>query len=196
MRYKAIRGGWMCGVAAGVILFLGAVTVAEAADSSGSETGTAAATETGQAIERPADGTLERSWFYGLSGGLYSNGGRGFLGGGVVLPLNERVSFNPSGDWLFVDAIDRMFTLNADLHFDVPLEGRTFSWIGAGVGVRHFAKGDGWPPEHSLGLNLLGGIGFGRENGVTPIIQGKVFFAGDTLFANDTEFVLSAGVRF
>ena len=43
---------------------------------------------------------------------------------------------------------------------------------------------------------MLGAIGFGQSNGLVPFIQGKVFIAGDTLFANTAEFVLSAGVRF
>ena len=137
-----------------------------------------------------------RSWQYGVRGGLYSNGGRGFLGGGTVFPVSQRFAFNPNAEWLFDDTIDRMFMINADLHYDLPIDGRALSWVGAGIGVRHFAKGDGWPPEHSLGLNLVGGMGLAQENGLVPFVQAKVFLAGDTLFANGTEFVMTAGLRF
>ena len=138
-----------------------------------------------------------RTWLYKLHGGRYSTGGYGFLGGGAVVPVKPRWSFSPGGEWLFVSDLDRVFMLNADLHYDIAPQGSMQPWVGGGIGIRHFAKGDGWPPEHSLGLNLLGGLTFGsRESGASPLVQGRVFLAGDTLFANDVEVVLSAGIQF
>ena len=137
-----------------------------------------------------------RTWLYGVRGGAYSVDSHGFFGGGVALPVSERFWFNPNAEWLFVSDIDRMFTVNADLQYDLPANGSIRPWLGAGIGVRHFAKGNGWGPEHSLGLNLLGGLGFGGRSAVIPFVQGKVFLAGDTLFANTAEVVLSAGIRF
>lgn len=137
-----------------------------------------------------------RSWLYGVRGGLYSVDNHGFLGGGAALPVAQRFWFDPNAEWLFVSEIDRMFTVNADLLYDLPASGSMLPWVGAGIGIRHFAKGDGWGPEHSLGLNVIGGMGFGQGNGLIPFVQGKVFVAGDTLFANTAELVLCAGVRF
>ena len=41
-----------------------------------------------------------------------------------------------------------------------------------------------------MGLNLLGGVGFGKGQALRPYIQGKV------ILSNDTEAVLAVGVRF
>ena len=149
------------------------------------------------AAAQPSSETPQtRPWLYTVHGGVYSADGFGFLGGGVTVPVAQRFWFTPSGEWLFVRNIDRMFTLNADLRYDVPVDGSVLPWVGAGIGVRHFAKGDGWRPEHSLGFNLTGGLGFPQLGGMIPFVQGKVFLAGDTLFANTAEFVMSAGLRF
>ena len=172
-----------------VVLVLVNVALAEAQDRVWPVAETTAAAQPPSEVPQP--------WLYAVHGGVYSADGFGFLGGGVTLPAAQRLWFAPNGEWLFVRNIDRMFTLNADLHYDVPVDCSVLPWVGAGIGVRHFAKGGGWPPEHSLGFNLIGGFGFPHQvSGVTPVIQGKVFIAGETLFANTAEFVMSAGLRF
>ena len=179
-----------CSIWVALILVLFNVALAEAQDS------VRPVAEAATAAQPPSEVPQTRPWLYVVRGGVYSSDGFGFLGGGVTLPVAPRFWFVPNADWLFVRNIDRMFTLNADPHYDLLVDGSVLPWVGAGIGVRHFAKGGGWPPEHSLGFNLTGGLGFPQMSGVTPVIQGKVFLAGDTLFANTAEFVMSAGLRF
>ena len=144
-----------------------------------------------------AQATPVRPWLYNVRGGSYATGGMGFLGGGVSLPLADRVTVEGSGEWLFVHELDRMFMVSADVHYALPMNGSLQTWIGTGIGIRHFAKGEGWPAEHSLGLNLLGGFDLPLvDSRLVPFVQGKVFLAGQTLFVNDAEAVIMGGIRF
>lgn len=131
-----------------------------------------------------------RGWYLGGRTGFYSAQGDPFIGAEVFVPVAERLSFNPNVEWVFVQDIDGLFTVNADVVYDFSLQGSNFMWAGAGVGVRHFAKGGGWPAENNLALNLLGGMGFGQGNEIMPFVQGKL------AISDATEFVLSAGFRF
>ena len=130
------------------------------------------------------------SWYVGARAGFYAAQGQPFIGGEVLVPVASRVSFNPNVEWVFVEEIDGIFTANADMIYDFPLSAGNFMWAGAGVGVRHFAKGGGWAPENNLALNLLGGLGFGQGKEYMPFVQGKLSIS------DATEFVLSAGFRF
>ncbi len=132
-----------------------------------------------------------RNWYFGGRTGFYASAGSLFIGGEVFLPVGDRVSINPNVEWVFVDEIDGLATFNLDAIYDFPFtSGNSFSWLGAGVGVRRFAKGGGWPPETNLALNLLGGVGFGRGQEHMPFVQGKL------AISDNVEFVLSAGFRF
>ena len=145
---------------------------------------------------RQAHAASVRPWRYNVRGGSYATGGMGFLGGGVSLPLADRVTVEGNGEWLFVRGLDRMFMVSGDVHYALPMNGALQTWIGTGIGIRHFAKGDGWPAEHSLGPNLLGGFDLPLAGGgLVPFVQGKVFLAGQTLFANDAEAVIAGGIR-
>ncbi len=103
------------------------------------------------------------------------------IGGEVVIPLRSSFVFNPN-----VELTSKLFTANADVHYDVPIDARTAWWIGAGAALVK--------PEHEssqLGINLLGGIGT-RYKDVYPYAQVKFTSARDT---NDFASV-AVGVRF
>ena len=174
---------------------LSTATIARAQDA-GATTGSGSAqvSQPGSQLAQPAPA---RPWLYNLRGGSYATGSMGFLGGRMSLPLADRVTFEGSGEWLFVHDVDRMFMVSADVHYALPTDAPLRPWIGTGIGIRHFAKGDGWPAEHSLGLNLLGGVDIPLSGSrLVPFVLGKVFLAGQTLFANDAEAVVMGGIRF
>ena len=165
-----------------VALVLGAAGAAEASGRPATDD-----KEGEAAVLQPRPG---RTWYFGLRTGYYSGTNEPFIGGEVFVPLSDRLTLNPNVEWVFVQEIDGLATFNTDLVYDFPLSGNNFYWLGAGVGVRRFAKGGGWPPENNLALNLLAGVGFGQGQEFMPFLQGKV------AMSDATEVVLTAGFRF
>ena len=113
-----------CSILVVLVLVNVTVTPAEAQDR-------VSAVSAATAVAQPSSETPQtRPWLYTVHGGVYSADGFGFLGGGVTVSVAQRFWFTPSGEWLFVRNIDRMFTLNADLRYDVPVEGSVLPWVG------------------------------------------------------------------
>ena len=132
---------------------------------------------------------------FGVRGGVYNDAEAGFVGVELLTDITRRWYFNPNLEYVFVDDGD-LYTVNLDAHYDLPTRS-VYTWLGAGVGVI-FSELD--PPrgcrrcepedETDLGLNLLGGVGFGRGQAIRPYIQGKV------IVSDETEAVLAVGLRF
>jgi hypothetical protein len=129
---------------------------------------------------------------FGVRAGFYDDADAGFLGGELLWGVTRQWYFNPNLEYVFVDNGDLM-TLNADVHYDFPTRSPFYVWAGGGPAVI-FRDSDcrrcNDDSETDLGLNLLGGIGFGKGQALRPYIQGKV------ILSDDTEAVLAVGLRF
>lgn len=116
---------------------------------------------------------------FGVRAGITD--GNPMIGGEVVVPLQSSFVFNPN-----LEITSKLFTANADVHYDVPIDRRTSWWIGAGVALVK--------PEHDNsepGVNLLGGIGTQYRN-VYPYAQVKLTSARNT----NSFGSVAVGVRF
>jgi hypothetical protein len=125
---------------------------------------------------------------FGLRGGYYTKAEEPFVGAELLVPLAHRFYFNPNVEYVFVDSGSHV-TYNADFHYDIGVDRRTYVWLGAGLGVVH-ADPEG--PDNSstdAAANFFGGIGF-RAGSAIPYFQAKV------IAKSDAEFVLTFGVRF
>lgn len=133
---------------------------------------------------------------FGIRGGFYDDADAGFLGAELLWDVTRRWFFNPNLEYVFVDNGD-LSTLNLDFHYDFVTQSPFYVWAGGGPAVI-FRSAD--PPplcrrcededETDVGLNLLGGIGFGKGQALRPYLQGKV------ILSDDTEAVLAVGIRF
>lgn len=91
------------------------------------------------------------------------------IGGELLVPLGSGFVFDPN-----LEVTSKLFTANADFHYDIPIDRRTSWWLGAGPAIVK--------PEHSsseLGINLLGGIGT-TYRGMYPYAQVKFTSARNT----------------
>jgi hypothetical protein len=121
--------------------------------------------------------------------GVYTDVSETFVGGGFLTPLGASGwYFNPNLEWVLLDRGD-LFTVNADFHNDLPMNGDLHGWLGAGLALvdRENRFGNG---SSDVGLNLLGGVGFLRGRPVRPYLQAKI------LLSDDTEGVVAVGIRF
>jgi hypothetical protein len=127
---------------------------------------------------------------FGVRGGFYDDADAGFLGGELLWGVTRQWFFNPNLEYVFVDD-GSLMTLNADVHYDFPTRSPFYVWAGGGPAVI-FRDPDcrNCDSENDFGLNLLGGIGFGKGQALRPYIQGKV------ILSDDTEAVLAVGIRF
>jgi hypothetical protein len=125
----------------------------------------------------------------GVRGGYYFDRGDPFLGFEVITPVARRIYFNPNLEWVFAGEGQDFLTINADFHYDFPVQGPTFVWAGAGLGLL-WSNPEG-PDNSDLdpALNLLAGVGF-RTGHVVPFFQTKLILDGGS------EFALAFGVRF
>lgn len=133
---------------------------------------------------------------FGVRGGFYSDADAGFLGAELLMDVTRDWFFNPNVEYVFVDDGD-LWTLNLDAHYDFHAGAPYYIWAGGGPAVI-FSSID--PPpgcrrcdddsETNLGLNLLGGIGFGRGQAIRPYVQGKV------TLSDNTEASIAFGLRF
>jgi hypothetical protein len=133
----------------------------------------------------------------GVRTGLYSDADAGFLGAELLMDVTRRWFFNPNFEYVFVDD-GHLYTLNLDAHYDFPTGRAPYSvWAGGGPAVI-FNRFDAPPgcrrcrstSDTDLGLNLLGGVGFGKRQPIRPYIQGKV------TLSNNTEASIAFGIRF
>jgi hypothetical protein len=126
---------------------------------------------------------------FGLRGGYYTDLGDPFLGAEVLLPITQRIYFNPNFEYVFVEGDFTFLTINADFHYDFPTAGRYYVWAGAGLAlIRSDPPGDD-NGDTDPGLNLLAGVGF-QTGSVIPYFQAKL------ILDHGSEFVLGFGVRF
>lgn len=119
--------------------------------------------------------------------GYYTDAEEPMIGGGILTHLDDRWYFNPNGEYVLVDNGD-LLTINADFHYDFPLNDRWNWWLGAGPALI-LADPDPGDSDTDLGANLLVGAG-ATQGRVRPFVQGKV------VVADDSEFVVGFGIRF
>jgi hypothetical protein len=110
------------------------------------------------------------------------------LGAGLLAHLGDRWYANPNVEYTFGDRVD-VLGLNADFHYDFPLNGSPYVWAGPGLAVlrRDYEPGGS---DTDVGVNGVFGIGFRTHSGAVPYIQTKV-----TLADNSSGW-LGVGVRF
>ncbi len=134
---------------------------------------------------------------FGVRGGFYNEADAGFVGGELLMDVFDSWYFNPNLEYVFVDNGD-LATVNLDFHYDFPTRSPFYVWAGGGPAVLFsstdpsvFCRRDcDDDSETDFGLNLLGGIGFGKGQALRPYLQGKV------ILSDDTEAVLAVGIRF
>ena len=126
----------------------------------------------------------------GIRLGTYTDAGDIFIGGEILIPVSERIWFNPNVEYVFVE-VGNYITFNADGHYDIYLENSPlFLWAGAGLGILYFSSDVGNFDSTDVGVNLLFGAGLETESRITPYAQAKV------IISDSTEFVLGLGIRF
>ena len=125
-----------------------------------------------------------------LRGGVYTDVGNGFVGGGVLTGVSRNLDFNPNLEVVLVDGYNYM-TGNADFHYDLSTAGNTAAWLGGGVAliVVDYDWPRNWRSDTDVGLNVFGGVG-ARRGSVRPYVQMK------GLIANNSEASLAVGIRF
>ncbi|HWM92189.1 MAG TPA: hypothetical protein VN493_15600 [Thermoanaerobaculia bacterium] len=126
---------------------------------------------------------------FGIRGGLYSDAEAGFIGGELLWDVTRQWYFNPNLEYVFVDNGD-LFTVNLDFHYDFNTGSPFYVWAGGGPAIVFASACERCDDENDLGLNLLGGVGFGKGQALRPYIQGKI------LLSDETEAVLAVGIRF
>ncbi len=122
--------------------------------------------------------------------GVYTDVSEAFVGGGLVVPLQEgsRWSFVPNLEYVFVDRGD-LLTVNADFQYDIGSEGSVDFWLGAGPALV-LRDNDRGHDSTDFGVNLFAGIGLLRDSPLRPFLQGKL------LLSDESEGVVAFGVRF
>ncbi len=129
----------------------------------------------------------------GVRVGEYTDADETFVGGEIVVPLTQRLYFNPNVEWVFVDKAT-FLTGNFDLHYDWPVGPHAYVWLGGGLAYL-YVDPDGPIESHDdWGANLLAGFGvrLGRNPSVLPYVQIKLILADDDY----DEFVAALGIRF
>lgn len=129
---------------------------------------------------------------FGVRGGLYLDAEEPFLGAELLFPLpfgpRNTLFFNPNVEVVFVD--DSLATLNLDVHYDLPIDGPGYLWVGAGPAILfEDPPGRRRDRETDFGANLFAGYGWRTGFGV-PYLQAKL------IVSDDNEGVLAAGIRF
>jgi hypothetical protein len=140
-------------------------------------------------------GSAQAQLDFGVRGGFYNDADAGFLGAEVLTGLTRQWFFNPNVEYVFVD-IGSLTTLNLDFHYDLPASSPYSLWVGGGPAVLFNSFDEGrctrcrGDSGTQLGLDLLAGLGFWRNQAIRPYVQGKV------VLSNNTEAVLGVGIRF
>ena len=131
-------------------------------------------------------GSAEAQTRFGVRGGFYLDQDEPFVGAHVVHKIQRGWMFNPNFEYVLVER-GSLFTINADLHYDLPSRSATIFWLGGGLGISHFSEQNF--NNTDTGLNLLMGASFGRR-GAIPFVQVKV------RVEDDSQLVLGGGVTF
>jgi hypothetical protein len=123
---------------------------------------------------------------FGVRGGFYMDQDRGFVGAHLLNKIQRNWMFTPNFEYVFVEP-GSFFTINTDLHYDLPSRSSTIFYLGGGLGISHFSYQDF--NNTDVGLNLLTGISFSRQP-VIPFIQAKV------MITDNTQLILGGGLTF
>jgi hypothetical protein len=121
--------------------------------------------------------------------GAYTAHGDPFVGGEVLVGLDQDLFLNPNIELVFADHTNKA-TFNFDVHYDFARRSRAFFWLGAGLAVIYVDPDGSSDSETDAGANILFGVGFRGQGRWIPYIQAKV------LAPDDSDFVLGFGVRF
>lgn len=181
------------GTVLGFEVTLGDEGVPEREDRRRSSADAPPAVETPMAVRSPVAAAAVaqeggRAWYLGVRGGAYFDADEPFLGVEGLLPLRDRLWFNPNLEWVFVSRAD-LYTINFDVHYDLQSSGPYSFWVGGGLALVRFDPPGRGGTDTDAGLNLLGGVAFSRSD-LIPYLQAKF------LVDDDTEFVLAGGIRF
>ncbi len=124
-----------------------------------------------------------------LRGGYYADSELGYFGGGLLAGLDRHWYFNPNLEVAPSSGVD-LFTINGDFHYDFAATSGASFWAGGGPALLVMnGEGPNDDSETDFGINLLAGVG-ARRGEVRPFGQFK------TVLADDSQFVLTGGIRF
>jgi hypothetical protein len=82
-------------------------------------------------------GGAEAQTRFGVRAGVYLDQDEPFAGAHFIHPIERNWIFNPNFEYVFVES-GSLFTINADLHYDLPSRSSTVFWLGGGLGISHF----------------------------------------------------------
>ena len=120
---------------------------------------------------------------FGFRGGAYSNHPDPFVGVDAILPLAQRLRFDPNVEMVFGDSADDL-AVSADFLYDVERLADTAAWIGLGPTVIfHDPKPSTLDNETRLGLDLIAGAALSKTAWYTPYVQVKLVLANRTRLA-------------
>ena len=101
-----------------------------------------------------APGTGESQVLVGGRAGAYLDHGDPFIGGEVLIGVEEDLYLNPNVELVFPERANKA-TFNFDLHYDFARRGRAFFWVGGGLAVI-YVDPDGSPDSRTdAGANIL-----------------------------------------
>lgn len=130
--------------------------------------------------------SLDAQTRLGIRGGIYFDRDEPFVGGHLLHELDNNWIFNPNFEYILVET-GSLYTINFDLHHDLPSKSNTIFWFGGGLGINRFILENF--SNTDLGLNILMGMSFGRGRSI-PFLQFKV------MVFEETELALGAGITF
>ena len=127
---------------------------------------------------------------FGVRGGVYTDVEEPFFGLELLMPIGTSGwYFNPNAEFVAVSDGD-LATVNADFHYDLPLDAPVYVWVGGGPAVIfRDPPGNRDDDETDVGANLLVGVGW-KDLPVVPYAQAKV------ILSDESEVVAAVGVRF
>ena len=70
---------------------------------------------------------------WGVRAGVFGDNADPFIGGEAIIPLTDRIFFNPNVEALFSDEDGNRVIANADAHYDFNSPPDRFIWAGAGL---------------------------------------------------------------
>lgn len=123
-----------------------------------------------------------------LKGGAYLDHGDPYIGVGYTFPIDDRLTFTPNADYVFVDNGD-LYSFNLDGKYEVNPSAANPMWVGAGIGL--IERDVGLVDNTDAALNVKWGMDFNNASErMTPFVSTKA------AFSDNSEFAVSVGVRF
>lgn len=121
--------------------------------------------------------------------GVYLADGDPFVGGEVLVELQENLFLNPNVEFVFPERANEVL-FNFDLHYDFARRGNAFFWFGGGLAVIYLDPDGTDNSSTDAGANILFGVGFRTSGRWIPYVQAKI------LASDDSDFALGFGIRF